>query len=135
MPPSHASPGCAPAPSLKPDELTYARFLGSGRQGYEMIAAELEEAVNRMEGLQDVSVSLRPTADDPGFSEETLHQIQNEQLQKIHQLVTRTRDAVAQLARVNLSISEMRGASARREGDLTQAIDQLKDLAQRARHF
>lgn len=120
---------------LSPDELTYRRFLTSATQGYEMIVEELRQTLSRMEHLQSVGTSLRPTADDPGFSSQVYQEIQQEQLSQIGLRLSQTQEAIAQLARVNITIAQMRGVSARREGDISNAIHELKDLANRAKQL
>ena len=39
------------------------------------------------------------------------------------------------IAQVNLAVSGMKGITGREEGDLSRAIDDLKDLAQRAKRL
>ena len=120
---------------LSPHELTYRRFLTSATQGYEMIHEELKKALSRMEHLQTVESSLRPTADDTGFSSSTYQELHQEQLTQIDHLLSQTQEAIAQLARVNISIGQMRGVSSRKEGDISNAIHELKDLANRAKQL
>ncbi|MFL5813715.1 MAG: hypothetical protein ACJ763_09065 [Bdellovibrionia bacterium] len=123
------------ANKLRPDELTYRRFLASAAQGHQMIANEIEEAVSRLEYLQSVGTSLRAASGDAPDDSGRYHDIEQEQLSKISALLSRTQDAVAQFARVNFAIVEMRGTSSRKAEDINSAIDQLKDLAQRAQHL
>jgi hypothetical protein len=123
------------ANKLKPDELTYRRFLDSASQGHEMITNELEEAVSRLDYLQSVGTSLRAAAGDAPHDSSRYQDIEQEQLSKIAALLSRTQDAVAQFARVNFAVVEMRGTSKRKAEDINGAIDQLKDLAQRAQHL
>ncbi|MEO5968962.1 MAG: hypothetical protein ABIQ95_03470 [Bdellovibrionia bacterium] len=120
---------------LSPDELTYRRFLASATQAYEMIREELKKALSRMEQFQTIQSSLRPTADDTGPSGSTYQEIHREELTQIDHLLSQTQEAIAQLAKVNISITQMRGISSKKEGDISNAIHELKDLANRAKQL
>lgn len=120
---------------LSPEELTYRRFLTSATQGYEMILEELKKALSRIEQFQTIESSLRPTADDTGFSTSTYRELHKEQLTQIDHLLSQTQEAIAQLARVNISMGQMRGTSSQKEGDISNAIHELKDLANRAKQL
>jgi hypothetical protein len=115
---------------LDPKELTHSRYLGSGQRVYETTLAELREASRRMAELEAIGRDSRgPSA------QMALRQLRREQQEQIGTLLTRSENALTEMARITVAVAAMRGKGASGTPEFEEAIRDLRELAERTKRY
>jgi hypothetical protein len=114
---------------LNPGELTHERYRSAGRRVFESTLGELQGAARRM---TEIGVIERGS---PG-SAFALRRFRHEQLVLLESQLDRSEAALAEMARIGLAVSSMRGKGSGETGpEFEAAIRDLRELAERTKRY
>jgi hypothetical protein len=127
---------------LRGGELLYGRFMGTVEQVYLGVLDNLREIVNTIETMPDVAGSREQleTVINLASSEPAKRQIQamlsrhdlrDAQMQKVESLLATNEEAITELERTIIAATSMKSDSRLSEVSHEEAIDQLKQVAER----
>ena len=130
-------------------ELTYGRYLGTAEQVYLSVLDNLLDAIDALKSIETIDVKyiqerfqvldqLKDKTDADEKEMKTLHDrrsLRETQLQKVNELLTDNEEAMTVLDRAAASISEVQTGQQMARGGVDGAIDELTELANRARKY
>lgn len=135
------------ASKFRQGELSYSRFIGATEQVYLGGLDNLQRMISLLESVSGIDVEYieRRLASLAGLNSptdrkerETLlrrRQLRRSQLERISELLTANEEAMTALEETAASVAAMSTDIAFAKGDFDTAIEQLQQVAARARHY
>jgi hypothetical protein len=135
------------AGKFRPGELSYNRFVGATEQVYLGGLDNLQRMVSLLESVSGIDAEYieRRLAHLAGLSSQTdrkeretllrRRHLRSSQLERVNELLTANEEAMTALEETAASVAAMSTNIAFAKGDFDTAIEQLQQVAARARHY
>ena len=134
---------------LNQEEITFARYLGTAEQVYLSVLDNLLTIASTLKGMRAVNLSyieerqqalrklVTPTgADEQEFKTlEERKKIFSDQMSRINELLTENEVAITEIDKTIAAVSELQTTKARASTDLATAMEDLEELAKRAKFY
>jgi hypothetical protein len=134
---------------LRPNEITYGRFLGASEQVSLSVLDNLNTVVSllksaasietqyihaRLEQIKAAKQTGKAEADQRRSLQERLN-LWDSQMQKIDQLMARNEEAMTEMERISAAVAQWQAGPKFAAGDFESAIKQLHELAVQAHEY